>query len=1029
MKRNIFITVFIAIAVSAGFFFSQENNTITQEQVKTKLPKAQRIEGALEWRQSLLADPATGEFDVNLFYDAMDKADELKYQSNKSGLLGLNWELVGPDNQGGRTRALIFDRVIPNKLWAGSVGGGLFQSLDGGNNWTRVLTYDGYFPIGSIAQAGDGSLYVGTGEGLGNSLGSAGNSFNSQSPGNGVFKSADNGATWNLLPGTEAGNTDEVVTGGCVWCGVNDIAVSPINDNVILAATQNGLFVSTMAGEEPGIGSWQQASGLSGEGQAIEITEDGQTAFAAFNGRVYRSIDVGNNFTTGWSQMPVTGGQRADVAIAPSNNNYVYASVTGNNQCLSGIWQSTDGGDSWTRVVAGGAPYVLDPFNQPTTDFGTCEGQGWYDQTIAVNPADETKVYIGGITLYTWGEGVGFKRADVIDTEGGDPFNSKYIHADKHEIIFSPLDPTGNTMLVGSDGGVTLCNNATSGFPDNLNFIQKNKGYATLSVYGMGAGAAGEVFSGNQDNGSQYIDGLGSSPQAAQEVTGGDGVYADISNLDPDVLFSGIYFGDLRRSTNRGVSANVFLDGNIDQEGCGKITCTTGQNACATNYAGFIYPFYLMETSNVGNQDTTATLIARDDTLLLASGATQYIKDTLYPASQITVTTTVGESGTTVERVEVAKTTYTFTSRVSDEVTFERAITAPVFSGDTYFELDPYDAKYFVPSTGCGLWMCLNPLQKNKEPVFYRISNFSNAQAFDNSYDGDILFFSVGNRVYRITGLNLIHQTLDPTGCFNISCAPALNVSLVATISGVGSIQGIAVDKNNSDNVLVTAAGFSQNGKVYRIENATTNGASVVNLHQTNVTLPRMPVYDCIIDFEDSDRYIIGSELGIWSSNDAGVTWSEENDGMFGRMPVYRLRQEWMYDEDCMILYAGTHGGGMFRCATLTAGGCDTEPFQWDKVDDKTGIRDITVTASNISLYPNPVNSIANLKFDLSQTSSIEVKVVDLTGRVVMTKRAGNAALGSHTIEMNTNNLTTGTYYAVLSANGKVLGSKLFLKK
>jgi carbohydrate-selective porin OprB len=79
MKRNIFITVFIAIAVSVGFFFSQGDNTIAQEPVKSKLPKAQRIEGALEWRQSLLADPATGEFDVNLFYNAMDKADELKW--------------------------------------------------------------------------------------------------------------------------------------------------------------------------------------------------------------------------------------------------------------------------------------------------------------------------------------------------------------------------------------------------------------------------------------------------------------------------------------------------------------------------------------------------------------------------------------------------------------------------------------------------------------------------------------------------------------------------------------------------------------------------------------------------------------------------------------------------------------------------------------------------------------------------------------------------------------------------------------
>ena len=144
MKRNIFITVCIGLGVSIGIFFSQGENQSIEESGSNKLAKAQRIDEALEWRKELLADPATGEFDVNLLYTALAKADELKSQANKSGVLGLNWELVGPDNQGGRTRALIFDRIVPNKLWAGSVGGGLFKSLDGGNNWTRVVTYDGF---------------------------------------------------------------------------------------------------------------------------------------------------------------------------------------------------------------------------------------------------------------------------------------------------------------------------------------------------------------------------------------------------------------------------------------------------------------------------------------------------------------------------------------------------------------------------------------------------------------------------------------------------------------------------------------------------------------------------------------------------------------------------------------------------------------------------------------------------------------------------------------------------------------------
>jgi len=1035
MKKYLFAVVFIGIVVSAGMLLNNwknENNQAAQyEAINNKQPKAARIEEALAWRYSLLADPATGLFDVNMLYSAVAKANQMKLNAAKSGVLGLSWELVGPDNQGGRTRALMFDRVIPNKLWAGSVGGGLFQSLDGGNNWTRVETYDGFFPIASIAQASDGAIYVGTGEGLGNSLGSSGSSFNSQSGGNGIYKSTDNGLTWALLPGTSAGHENplNLVTASCNWCGVNDIAVSPTNDNLILAATEGGLRVSTQAGAEA---TWITVPAVTGQGQSIEITSNGQIAFGTFNGRVYRSVDVANNFTSGWSLMPVTGGQRADIAIAPSNENYVYASVSANNNCLSGIWRSTDAGDTWSKIIDGGTPFLLDPFNQPTEDFGVCSGQGWYDQTIAVNPADENKIYIGGITLYTWGQGIGFKRADVIDTEGGDPFNSQYIHADKHEIIFSPLDPSGNTMLVGSDGGVTLCNNALSGFPDNLNFIQKNKGYATLQVYGMGAGAAGEVFSGNQDNGSQYIDGLGSSPMAAQEVTGGDGVYAEISNLDPDIMFSGIYYGDLRRSVNRGISANVFLDANIDRGSCGKITCAEGPSVCQTNYAPFIYPFYLMETSNVGNQDTTATLTARDDTLLLASGATQYVIDTLFPSYSVRVTTTVGENGTTVTRTVTPHTTYTFTSRVANSVTFERQLLTTVFPGQTARVSDPYDAKYFVPSSGCGLWMCLNPLQRSQEPVFYRIASFSNARAMDASYDGDVLFFSVANRVYRVSGLNLIHQTLDPNGCFNTSCAPNLQVDLIATISGFGSIEGIAVDKTNANNVLITSAGFSNNSKVYRLENAlAANPGSVtqVNLHLTDATLPRMPIYDCIIDFDNPNKYIIGSELGVWSSDDSGATWTEENDGMFGRMPIYRLRQEWMYEEDCMVLYAGTHGGGMFRTTSLMAGGCDPVPFQWSKIDPNVGVQEVMNLISNISLFPNPVYSSATMRFDLSASAKIDIRVIDLTGRVILAESYGQLSAGQQEVQFNALNVATGSYYAVLASNGKTLGSKMFVKK
>lgn len=1039
MKKSIFIVMLVAVVVASGIWVSKkdQNQAVAQELAqikKTKPPKSERLAKGLEWRYNKLINPDKGYFDVKDLYAAIERADYLKNVSAKSGVLNLNWELLGPDNQGGRTRALIFDNQIPNQLWAGSVGGGLFRSTDNGNNWSRVVSYDGYFPIASIAQGSDGALYVGTGEGLGNPLSSAGSGFNSQSAGNGIYKSTDNGASWYILESTDDINSNGVISGSCDWCGVNALAVSPINPNIILAGTEGGLKVSTNGGEGPNSFVDATGSASSGQIQAITIAEDGQTAFIVVSGRVYRSLDVASNFVSGWTVMAPTGGRRADVSIAPSNPNYIYVSVSASNNCLSGVWRSKDGGDNWTQIVQGGAPYTADPFNQPTAAFNVCSGQGWYDHTLAVNPVDENKIYVGGITFYTWGEGYGFKRANIIDTEGGTPFDSDYIHADIHKIIFDPQDLTGNRMLVGSDGGVTLCTNANTGFPDKLVYIQKNKGYATLQVYGMGAGAAGEVLSGNQDNGTQYIDGLGSSPQAAQEVSGGDGVYAEISNFDPDVMFGGVYYGAINRSVNRGLSTNAFVDGNIDQASCGQISCSGTADCNSVQDAPFVYPIYLLETSSIdpANQDTTATLSARNDTLLLATGATQIITDTLYPTYSVTTFTTISESGTTIESEVVQNPQYKAVSKVSDKLTIDVSLTNTVLPGDTAYFKDPFDAKYFVTSN-CNLWMCTNPLQTSEEPHFYKISGSnSGINGFDASGDGDHLFYVVGNSLYRVSGLNNIHQILDPNGCFNGVCTQGGLTITRTIIPGAGTIEGVAVDKNDANTVLVTSVGFSASGKVFRVTNALTASPTVTPLQTSDATLPYMPIYDCIIDKANPDRYILGTELGVWTSNDAGATWSEDNNGLFGRMPIYRLRQEWLYTEDCMVIYAGTHGGGMFRTTSLTDGSCYTEPYDWKRVDVddvNTGIISTpTSSISNVNLYPNSVSTTAFLEFELQSKTSINVRVVDLTGKVVLNKNYGELT-GNQKLDFNASSFASGNYFAVISSNGKVLATKQFIKK
>lgn len=77
------------------------------------------------------------------------------------------WNLLGPNNLGGRTRAILFDnRDTSGKvMYAGSVTGGIFRTENGGQKWTRI-PYDGSMFVTCITQSGNGDIYVGTGEGF-----------------------------------------------------------------------------------------------------------------------------------------------------------------------------------------------------------------------------------------------------------------------------------------------------------------------------------------------------------------------------------------------------------------------------------------------------------------------------------------------------------------------------------------------------------------------------------------------------------------------------------------------------------------------------------------------------------------------------------------------------------------------------------------------------------------------------------------------------------------------------------------------
>lgn len=286
----------------------------------------------------------------------------------------LTWVERGPGNVGGRTRGLVVDPDDATKMtwFAGSVGGGIWKTTDGGQSWVTKTANAPNLSIASIVMANSNHniMYAATGEGFGNIDGIKGN---------GIFKSTNRGEAWSQLAST-ANNTD--------FSYVNRVIVDPANDNTVLAATNSGIFRSTDGGT-----SWSQVYSSGGTGGSYRIQDlkadptNFQNLYAARNSiGVLKSTNGGTSWSLSNSGLKV--GVRHELAIAPSDPTRIYVAieVDGSN---SALYASDNSGASWTEVK-----------HSTGTPPNWLNGQGWYDNTIAVHPYNKDIVFVGGVDLY-----------------------------------------------------------------------------------------------------------------------------------------------------------------------------------------------------------------------------------------------------------------------------------------------------------------------------------------------------------------------------------------------------------------------------------------------------------------------------------------------------------------------------------------------------------------------------------------------------------------------------------------------------
>jgi hypothetical protein len=229
----------------------------------------------------------------------------------------------------------------------------------------------------------------------------------------GVWRSDDSGVTWHQLTQPQPPMGDHVVPGALPVPNVFDIAVSPANADIVLAATawdtrvqsKNGIYWSTNGGETWSLAHQFTCPGVLGVGQIVFSPDNPHLVYAAGGCAIAISEDAGET----WRDVPMPDrGIAWHLAVAPQESSptlsitrRVYAA--GDDQ----IWYSTDGGNTWARDTAPIIPEMglfVDPVSQKRTKFGTVgtfpDASGFSDrggnspQVLAVEPNHPDHLYV-----------------------------------------------------------------------------------------------------------------------------------------------------------------------------------------------------------------------------------------------------------------------------------------------------------------------------------------------------------------------------------------------------------------------------------------------------------------------------------------------------------------------------------------------------------------------------------------------------------------------------------------------------------
>ncbi|MCB0791083.1 MAG: T9SS type A sorting domain-containing protein [Flavobacteriales bacterium] len=967
-QRVLFV---LAAAIITGAAYYQQDGRIRYAP-RSQATSSEDARGAAEYYRSIKANVNTGEIDPA---DHWRMAEAVRHYevTHADRAQNMSWTEMGPDNIGGRVRSIAVDPNDWNRLWAGGVSGGLWRSDDGANTWIRLSGIDDALIISTIAVLGNGHLFYGTGSSNEGISGGGSSGF----IGTGLYRTTDGGTTFEQVigPATPWSQSSE-------WSIIDKIVADPNDPNKLWVAYDRGLVIYDDANDsftDAGNGTLPSNQKC----RALEVSSDGQTLICAFGSNAYLSRDGGQNFVeldngTGFPQSSIS---RMEFAISPDDANYIYVMASTGSGQMSGAWATTDNGYNWARIWPAG----FGTNGVPELDIFGDNRQGWYDQILSVVPGEPDRVWLGGVSLWTTSlNGQPSQLALTFDAPGC----FTCVHADVHEITWSP---DGHTAYVGCDGGVYVSPNKGG------NFYAANRFLNITQYYSVAYSPKGKAMGGSQDNGTSYIRLQGgTTEQEAIEVYINDGFDCDISQMDPHIMFATYQQGALARSNDEGGNFGDFYapemialadaDGNL---GDFNTNIRLYENWDDPNSPDSTDVSFAYEVSSV---TTVGAVLGSSFDVSYSSRKTPAVQLGETVVLTLDMFSDVGGAGTQL----VPDSTYFLNTRLPDRV---ESLFAVGFSGTQ------------------GVWVTRDALNFTDATEWWKVIDNvpGSVTCLEWAADGNALFVGTSNgTVVRVRGFNGAYDAEhgDHDGS---EFANTIDIDNVLAV-GSATITGLAPDPNNTQRLLVTIGNYGGSAKVRLSQNVMDANPTFTNVWNVPSGLVGMPVYDGIINKVDPNNFIVGTEFGIMATQDGGATWDIENNGI-PKVPVFAVRQQvWdfqnnPYGPDYVtnpyVIYAGTHGRGIFRSDTYLG---VTPP------GNDTGANNVAV--GDMVAFPNPASAQVTIRFDLARSGQVGVRVFDLNGRLVRAVRPSNFNRGEGRAILDVSDMDNGTYVAEVSIDG-----------